>query len=141
MRDQAFAVRTFPRGWIWTILACGLLLTPDSAAAQSLVRMTRGVGVIVFPGDQRLNLGQRSPRQPPRGISIVGNPISRICCSRASRAACVTERQVALGASRSNVLRRYGRPASQSGRELRYSGMTFGLDEAGRVEQICVQRR
>jgi hypothetical protein len=141
MRAQAFADETFPRRWIWAILACALLLAPESAAGQSLVRMTRGVGVAVYPGDQRVNIGQTRPRQPPPGISIAGDPVAEICCSRGSRASCVTERQVALGASSSSVLRRYGRPASQSGRELRYPGLMFGLDGSGQVERICVQRR
>jgi len=122
------------------ILACGLLLAPDFAAAQTLVRMTRGVGVAVFPGDHRVNLGQTRPRQPPPGISIAGSPVTEICCPGASPASCVTERQVALGASTSNILRRYGRPASQSGVELRYPGVTFALGQGGQVVRICIVR-
>lgn len=139
MRARAFALRTWPGGWTWAILACGLVLAPDAADAQTLVRMTRGAGVVVFPGDHRVNLGQAQPRRPPPGISIVGSPVTRICCARGSGASCVTERQVALGASTSNVLRRYGRPASQSADELGYPGVTFGL-RSGQVERICVHR-
>jgi hypothetical protein len=141
MPTRTFALGAFLGSAIWTIATSGLLLIPDTAAAQALVRMNRGSSVTIYPGNARYRIGQSHPQRAPREVTLEGNPVAAICCPGRSRASCVTERQVSLGASRASVLGRYGRPGAESSREVRYSGVSFELDRSGRVDRICIRRR
>lgn len=125
--------------------ALGMLLAaPDVTCAQQLVRLTRGEGVTILPAGRSYRLGE-TPRDQPNEITLRGNPIIRICCpnlNSSPQPSCITERQVHLNASKADVLGRYGPPRSGSDSNLlRYPGVSFGMDQHGRVVEICVERR
>lgn len=130
--------------------AAGILCAASQAAfAQVLVNLSRGESAVILPGGRTYRLGEPWPATGrPNEILLegaAGSPINRICCpatigSRQSQ--CITERQVSLGASRAEVLGRYGPPESQEPTTLRYAGVAFELDPQLRVvARICIQRR
>lgn len=110
-----------------------------AADAQTTIRITRGDGATVLPSGPYFRL----TADPTGGSNLLHFERNRICCPAAgadARTRCVSERQVPLGASRADVVERYGPPGNGSTTEvLRYSGIEFVM-HGGRVTQICAVR-
>jgi hypothetical protein len=94
---------------------------------------------MVLPNGPNFRLGSQSAG----GSNLVVVERNRICCPGQSAnpaPRCVTERQVPLGASRVDIIERYGPPGTGSTQEvLRYAGIEFTMS-GGRLTKICAVR-
>lgn len=135
----------------WAAVAILALLVPTGVAGQSqpppppqFVRLRAGDGVTVYPAGTEARLGAMGH------LAIDGmvvehdpvdvGPITRLCCDAgtARSTTCTTERQITLGAKRTDVIGRYGAPRSGEPARMAYRGIAFELDDQGRVTKICV---
>lgn len=127
------------RGLICALAALVLGAAAPAAGAQTTIRITRGDGAAIQPNGPYFRLGI----DPGEKSNLLVIEQDRICCPapRANpRPRCVSERQVPLGASRMDIVERYGPPGYGSSKELlRYSGIEFSLSN-GRLTQICAVR-
>jgi hypothetical protein len=126
------------RRWMFAGAASLLLVVSHVAWAQT-VRVTRGDGAMVLPNGPNVRLGSQSAD----GTNLVLVERDRICCPGPKanpRPRCVTERQVPLGASRMDIIERYGPPGTGSTQELlRYPGIEFTM-RRGQIITICAVR-
>ena len=127
------------RQWMSVGAASLLLVAAHCACAQTVVRITRGDGAMVLPNGPNVRLGSQSAD----GTNLLLVERDRVCCpgpTAKPQPRCVTERQVPLGASRIDIIERYGPPASGSTQELlRYPGIEFTMS-GGRLSKICAVR-
>ena len=127
------------RRWMCAGAASLLLVVSHGAWAQTVVRVTRGDGAMVLPSGPNVRLGSRSSEV----TDLVLVEHNRICCpgqSATPQPQCVTERQVPLGASRMDIIERYGPPGTGSTQELlRYPGIEFTMS-SDRLSKICAVR-
>lgn len=122
--------------------AASILAALAGTACGQSVRLTRGEGARIFPDARTYRVGDSQPSQRPSEVILNGNPIATVCCpAQPGRSVCVTERQIPLGASKAQVLGRYGPPEDGSSpTRLQYAGISFDLDPRDQVEKICVGR-
>lgn len=127
------------RRWMCAGAASLLLVVSHGAWAQTVVRVTRGDGAMVLPNGPNVRLGSQSAD----GTNLVLVERDRICCPGPNanpQPRCVTERQVPLGASRMDIIERYGPPGTGSTQELlRYPGIEFSMSSS-RISKICAVR-
>jgi hypothetical protein len=94
---------------------------------------------MVLPNGPNVRLGLK----PADGTNLVLVERDRICCPSPNadpQPRCVTERQVPLGASRMDIIERYGPPGTRSTQELlRYPGIEFTM-RRGQIIKICAVR-
>ena len=134
----------------WAAAAILALLVPTGGAGQpqpQSVRLRAGDGITVYPAGTEARLGAMGAagRLAIDGLVVDhdpggSGPITRVCCAAgtARLTTCTTERQITLGAKRTDVIGRYGAPQSGEPARMTYRGIAFALDNQGRVTEICV---
>ncbi|SRR6266536_4345860 len=145
MRSRSTVLAFCLRGCVCAGAAWMLMVGPNVAWAQQLVRLNSGEGASILPSGRSYRLGERLPSPAPAEVSLEASrgTIRSICCpgpNSQTQPSCVTERQIRANATRADVVGRYGPPQSGSDSQLRYSGISFALEQ-GRVKRICVVPR
>jgi hypothetical protein len=137
----------FGDGLGWTrvlLLAVGAAALPAGAQTVRLYAGDRAeIAATAAAAPTVLRLGQPWTAPVPAlelAPAALGQPLNRICCTTPN---CASERNVVVGAPRSEVIGRYGAswlPTSSAAR-LAYPGIQFDFDGNQRVQRICVVPR